>query len=191
MTYPCRSHLLINADLPTGFIALISSHKLLLIQADNFALFNPVEVSSWHFEKNYVNKKISCQKSTGKALVSWWVSVLYFATEPARAVRERAEQMCGSGGLNDIQVIHRKIQVHRTLHFPWIPLWLSWERIHLQCGRPGFDVWVGKIPWRRERLPTPGFWPGEFHELYSPWGHKESDTTEWPLLTPSFWLSEA
>ena len=27
----------------------------------------------------------------------------------------------------------------------------------------GFDPWVGKIPWRRERLPTPVFWPGEFH----------------------------
>ena len=25
-----------------------------------------------------------------------------------------------------------------------------------------FDSWVGKIPWRRERLPTPVFWPGEF-----------------------------
>ena len=33
---------------------------------------------------------------------------------------------------------------------------------------PGFDPWVGKIPWRRERLPTPVFWPGEFHGLYSP-----------------------
>jgi len=44
--------------------------------------------------------------------------------------------------------------------------------------RPGFDPWVGKIPWRRERLPTPVFWPGEFHGLYSPWGLKESDTTE-------------
>ena len=45
-------------------------------------------------------------------------------------------------------------------------------------GDPGFDPWVGKIPWRRERLPTPVFWPGEFHGLYSPWGPKESDTTE-------------
>ena len=34
------------------------------------------------------------------------------------------------------------------------------------AGRPGFDPWVGKIPWRRERLPTPVFWPGEFHGLY-------------------------
>jgi len=39
-------------------------------------------------------------------------------------------------------------------------------------------TWVGKIPWRREKLPTPVFWPGEFHGPYSPWGHKESDTTE-------------
>ena len=38
--------------------------------------------------------------------------------------------------------------------------------------------WVGKTPWRRERLPTPVFWPGEFHGLYSPWGHKELDTTD-------------
>ena len=48
----------------------------------------------------------------------------------------------------------------------------------LQCRRPAFDLWVGKIPWRRQRLPTPVFWPGEFHGLYSPWGHKELDTSE-------------
>ena len=41
-----------------------------------------------------------------------------------------------------------------------------------------FDSWVGTIPWRRERLPTPLFWPGEFHGLYSLWGCKESDKTE-------------
>ena len=41
---------------------------------------------------------------------------------------------------------------------------------------------VGKIPWRREWLPTPVFWSGEFHgqrslEGYSnPLGHKELDT---------------
>ena len=25
----------------------------------------------------------------------------------------------------------------------------------MQCRRPRFDSWVGKIPWRRDRLPTP------------------------------------
>ena len=71
------------------------------------------------------------------------------------------------------------------------------KRIRLQCGRPGFDPWVGKIPWRRERLPTPVFWPGEFHGLYSPGGCQESDMTEWlslslfkffGLLSYMYWL---
>ena len=55
--------------------------------------------------------------------------------------------------------------------------------IHLQCERPGFDSWVGKILWRREKLPTPIFWPGELHGLYNPWGCKESDTTARLSLT--------
>ena len=45
-----------------------------------------------------------------------------------------------------------------------------------------FNPWVGKIPWRRERIPTPVLWPGEFHGLYSSWGCNESDTTEWLSL---------
>ena len=29
---------------------------------------------------------------------------------------------------------------------------------------------LGRSPGVRERLPTPVFWPGEFHGLYTPWG---------------------
>ena len=54
----------------------------------------------------------------------------------------------------------------------------------LQCRRPGFNAWVGKIPCRREKLPSPVFWPGEFHGLYSLWGCKESDTTDQLSLHP-------
>ena len=64
-----------------------------------------------------------------------------------------------------------------------LPLWLGSQRISLQCRRPGFDPWIGKIPWRRERLPTPLFWPGEFHGLYSPRGRKKSDMAEQLSLT--------
>ena len=53
----------------------------------------------------------------------------------------------------------------------------------LQCRRPGFNPWVGKIPWRRERLPIPVFWCGKSYRLYSPWGCQESDTTEWLSLS--------
>ena len=31
--------------------------------------------------------------------------------------------------------------------------------IHLQCRRPGFDPWVGNIPWRRKWQPTPVLLP--------------------------------
>ena len=47
-----------------------------------------------------------------------------------------------------------------TMQETWVRF-LGWE-----------DPRVGKIPWRKERLPTPVFWPGEFHGLYSPWGCK-------------------
>ena len=40
-----------------------------------------------------------------------------------------------------------------------------------QCRRSGFDLWVGKIPWRRARQPTPGFLPGESHGQRSLEGH--------------------
>ena len=84
------------------------------------------------------------------------------------------------------------------------------------CGRPLFDSWVKKIPWRRDMLSAPIFLgflcgsagdgstcnardlgsisglgrsPGEGkgypiqysgleNSMDSPWGHKESDTTE-------------
>ena len=49
--------------------------------------------------------------------------------------------------------------------------------------RPGFYSWVGKIAWRRKWQPTPVLLPGKSHEWrspvgHSPWGNKESDTTE-------------
>ena len=51
------------------------------------------------------------------------------------------------------------------------------------AGDPGFDSWVGKIPWRRKWQPVPVFLPGESHGGRSlvgcsPWGRKEPDTTE-------------
>ena len=53
-----------------------------------------------------------------------------------------------------------------------------------------FDPWVGEIPWRRESLPTPVYWTGEFHGLYSPLDLKESDMTEWLSLSPHKSLKE-
>ena len=71
------------------------------------------------------------------------------------------------------------------------PLQYSWASLVAQLVRnptamwvTWYDPWVEKIPWRMERLPTPVFWPREFHELYSSWDHKELDTTERLSLLP-------
>ena len=48
--------------------------------------------------------------------------------------------------------------------------------------------------WRRKWQPTPVFMPRKSHGLrslvgYSPWGHKESDMTEWLHFTSHAWLN--
>ena len=59
------------------------------------------------------------------------------------------------------------------LHYSWASLVVA----QLVKNQPamqetGFDPWIGKIPWRREQLPTPVFWPEEIHGLYSLWGRR-------------------
>ena len=52
-----------------------------------------------------------------------------------------------------LQLKNRKLH-HRTG-------WLGRLSVWLQCGRPGFDPWVGKIPWRRKWQSTPVLLPGK------------------------------
>ena len=74
-----------------------------------------------------------------------------------------------------------------VLGLPW---WLRRSSVCLQCGRPRFNPWVGKIPWRRKWQPTPVKWqPTPVLLLRKPHGwrslvgyslciRKESETTE-------------
>ena len=73
-------------------------------------------------------------------------------------------------------------QVYRR-HIEELPWWLRRQSICLQWGRPGFNFWVEKIPWRGKWQSTPALLPGKSHGWrsligYSPWDRKESDTTE-------------
>ena len=65
-------------------------------------------------------------------------------------------------GNMDRAIMAEKVSISGSQNLSGLPWWLSWERICLQCGRLGFDPQVRKIPWRRERQPTPVFLPGEF-----------------------------
>ena len=66
---------------------------------------------------------------------------------------------------------------------PGLPQWLSGTESTCQCRRCRFNPWLRKIPRRRKWQPTPVFLPRKSHgqrslEGYSPWGLKESDTTQ-------------
>ena len=73
-----------------------------------------------------------------------------------------------------------------------LPRWRSGEESACQCRRRErcrFHPWVRKISWSRKLQPTPVFLPGKFRGQRSqvgnsPWGRKESDTTEWLTVPP-------
>ena len=76
---------------------------------------------------------------------------------------------------------HGKSYVSVQKHLKGLSTWHSSKESAYQCRRRGIDPW--KIPWRRKWKPTPVFLLGKSHgqgslEGYSPWGCKESDTTE-------------
>ena len=81
------------------------------------------------------------------------------------------------------RILYRLSSQGRLLAIIGLPWWLSGKESTCQHRRRTFNPWVRKIPWRRAWQPTPGFLPGESHGQrslagYSPWAHKEWDTTE-------------
>ena len=104
---------------------------------------------------------------------------------------DHATQKCRELALHGISLDYMsksKLQVHNLgiqemSHFLGLPWWLRRLSICLQCGRPRFDPWVRKIPWRKKLQSTPELLPGKSHGQrslvgYSPWGRKDLDTTE-------------
>jgi len=82
------------------------------------------------------------------------------------------ESACNAGDPGLIPGLRRSAAkgIGYPLQYSWASLMAQLVKICLQCKRPGFNPWIGKIPRRRERLPTPVFWRGKSHRLYSPWG---------------------
>ena len=97
----------------------------------------------WHLQSHWKHTFI----------LSCWVFILYLASLIAQLVKyppAMQETLVQFLGWED--PLEKGKSTHSSIL--GLPLWLSWWRIHLQCVKPGFDPWVGKIPWRREKLPT-------------------------------------
>ena len=73
------------------------------------------------------------------------------------------------------------LHTHTHTHIG-VPQLVQWVKNLPKHRRHEFDSWVRKIPWKRVWQPTLVFLHGECHGQrslvgYSPWYHKESDTT--------------
>ena len=78
--------------------------------------------------------------------------------------------------------------MYYNCRFSW---WLRQLRICLQYWRPGFDPWVGKIPWRRECPPIPAFFPGEFHRWRSLARHSPyCQCFIWIIIVLYYWVAQ-
>ena len=74
----------------------------------------------------------------------------------------------------------------------WASLWLSGKEFACQwrrCRRLGFSLWVRKTCWWREWLPTPVFFPGEFHGQEDPGGLQSIGSQRCWIWLSWTWLS--
>ena len=126
-------------------------------------LYNCVNISTHIFRCVYI-------------YITWrrvWQPTPGFLREESPRTEEPGElPSTGSPRVRHNWATKQSTYIHKGL-----PLWLSGEKPFCQCRKHRFHPWGGKIPWRREGLPTPVFLPGEFHGQRrladcSPWGCK-------------------
>ena len=122
------------------------------------------------FLKNYFTVIITCP---------WYYS---FQLPPGSSAG--IESTCNAGDPGSISGSGRSTreEIGYLLQYSWASLGAQ-----LVNNPPAvWETWVRSLGWedlwKREWLPTPAFWPGEFHGLYSQGDHKESDTTDQLLL---------
>ena len=87
------------------------------------------------------------------------------------------ESACNAGNPGSIPGLERS-----TGEGIGYPLQCSWASLVTQLVKnpPAMcETWVWSLGWedpleKGKRLPTPVFWPGQFHGLYSPWDCKDT-----------------
>ena len=97
--------------------------------------------------------------------------------------KARTQQRLWRTGPTEMDVYRLKIKLSRYRGFPGGAVAKNPPANAANAGDLRFSPWVGKIPWRWTWQPTPVFFTGKSHgqrslAAYSPWGHKELDTTE-------------
>ena len=93
-----------------------------------------------------------CYLTISPSVIPFSICLQYFPVSGSFPI----SQLFTSGG-QSIEADSALASVLQMNGFSW---WLR-TSICLQCGRPGSNPWVGKIPWRRKWQPTPVVLPGK------------------------------
>jgi len=72
------------------------------------------------------------------------------------------ESTCNAGDPSSMPRLGRSARegIGYALQYSWTSLVAPLAKSLPAMWKTWVNPWVGKIPWRRERLPTPVFWPG-------------------------------
>ena len=149
-------------------------------------------LSSWKKKMFQTLKepKFSHLKRKRDSLVVWWLGLHASTKGHTDLIPDRGTEILQSAWSKkeDIWILILQKLTQICVHFmslyqhPWA---CSKEPAYQcrRCKRRGFDPWVRAIPCRNTWQPTAVFLPVESHGQrnlvgYSPWGRKESDTTE-------------
>ena len=73
--------------------------------------------------------------------------------------------------------------------WPWLPGGSAGKETACNAGDLGLIPGLGRSPGEGSWLPSPVFWPGEFHGLHNPWCCKELHTTDWLSFSLSLSIS--
>ena len=96
--------------------------------------------------------------------------IFYYKEEPS-LVPQLSIYLYQSGLVDVSLMLGIKFQYYHCL-FSSFPFGSVGKESACKAGDLGSIPGLGRSH-GRQRLPTPVFWPGEFHGLHSPWGHKE------------------
>ena len=151
-------------------------------------------MKSWLIEKVPDAKKGRRQEEKGiteKEMVGWhhWLNGYEFEQALGDGEGQGRLACCspwGRKGSDMTEWLSNNMNMYVCVCVLGFPSDTHGKKPSCQCRRYGrlrLGPWVGKIPWRSARQPTPGFLPGEFHGQRSlvdrsPWSCKELDTTE-------------
>ena len=144
----------------------------------------PPNVKSWLIGKDFNDGRDWGQEEKGTTedeMAGWhhWLDERKSVWTPSVGDGQGGLECWDLWGCKESDTAERLNWTENVTGLPW---WLNSKESNCQCRRSQLDPWVGKIPWKRKRQPTPVFLPGKSHGQrrlvgYSPWGHKELDRT--------------